>query len=165
MQKLVRILLRLWRPCCNRFDLRLSRGLLICRGMVLPIQLPTGIHEIQPLEICVDFGAMCGRDLRKGGPTLIVYLSQRMGMLVARFASRSGLERLSYEAAQDQRCNADMASMLENRHVFECGPSAWRLQTGRGVLDIHTNVDLSFCYQPWDVPAPVDLSVSELVLG
>ena len=37
------------------FDLNLSRGLLICLGMILPIRLPSVIHEIQPLEICVKF--------------------------------------------------------------------------------------------------------------
>ena len=39
--------------------------------MILPRQLPWGVHEIQPLEICVDFGPICGRDPRKGAPTLI----------------------------------------------------------------------------------------------
>ena len=82
--------------------------------MILPIQLPFVIHEIQPLEICVDFGPICGRDPRKGAPTLILDLSQRMGVLVDRFASCSGLGRLSYGAAQDQRCHADLVSMLEN---------------------------------------------------
>ena len=51
--------------------------------MILPIQLPRGIHEIQPLEICLDFGHIFGRDSRKGGPTLTLTLdlSQRMGVL------------------------------------------------------------------------------------
>ena len=55
-------------------------------GVILPIQLPKEIHEVQPLQICVDFGPICGRDPRKGAPTLILDLSQRMGMLVDRSA-------------------------------------------------------------------------------
>ena len=35
------------------------QGLLICWELILPIQLPRRIHEIQPLEICVDFGHLC----------------------------------------------------------------------------------------------------------
>ena len=82
--------------------------------MTLPIQPLRGIHEIEPLGICVDFGHICGRDPRKGAPILILGLSQRMGVLVARFASCSGLRRLSYWAAQDQRCHADLVSTLDN---------------------------------------------------
>ena len=43
---------------------------------VLPIKVPTGIHEIQPVEICVYSGPICGRNPRKGAPTLILDLSQ-----------------------------------------------------------------------------------------
>ena len=39
--------------------------------MILPIPLPRGIHEIQPLKICVDFGHMFGTDPRKAALTLI----------------------------------------------------------------------------------------------
>ena len=39
--------------------------------MILPIQLRREIHEIQTLEICVDLGHVCGRDLRQGAPTLM----------------------------------------------------------------------------------------------
>ena len=42
--------------------------------MILPIQTPRGIDEIQPLETCVDLGPICGRDPRKGD----LDLSQRM---------------------------------------------------------------------------------------
>ena len=48
--------------------------------------------------------------------------------------------------------------MLENRVVFEAGPSAWRLQIGWGFPDIQPPLDLSFCGQPLAIPAPVDLS-------
>ena len=74
------------------------------------------IHEIQSLEITVHIGPRCS-DPRTGAPTLILNLSQRMGMLVDRFASCSGLGRLSYGAAQDQRRHADLVSMLENLRV------------------------------------------------
>ena len=69
-------------------------------------------------------------------------LAQSMGVLVDRFASCSGLRRLSYGAAQDQRCRADLVSMLEDLCGFEAGPSACRLQTGQGFLDIQHPVDL-----------------------
>ena len=44
-------------------------------------------------------------------------LPQRMRVLVDRFPSCFGLGRLSCEAAQDQRCHADVVSMLENLFV------------------------------------------------
>ena len=77
------------------------------------MQLPKGIHEIQPLEICVNSGLICGRDPRKGAPSLILDLSQRMGLLVDRFACCSGLGRWSYGPAQDQRIHTDLVGMLE----------------------------------------------------
>ena len=40
-----------------------------------------------------------------------------MGVLVDRFASCSGLEQLSCGAAQDQRCQADLVSMLQNLRI------------------------------------------------
>ena len=40
-------------------------------GMIVSIELPRGIHEIQHLEICVGCGHICGTDPRKGVPTLI----------------------------------------------------------------------------------------------
>ena len=79
-------------------------------------------------------------------------------MLVDRFASSSRLGRLTYAAAQDQRCHADLVSMLENLFVFEAEPSAWRLQTGSDFPDIQPPLDLSFCLQPFAIPTPVDLS-------
>ena len=82
--------------------------------MILPIQLLRGTHEIQPLEICGDFVQICGRDPRKGVATLILELSHRVRMLVIRSAFCSGFGQLSYEAAQDQRCHANLVSTLEN---------------------------------------------------
>ena len=63
--------------------------------MILPIQLPRGNHEIQPLEICADFGSTCGRDPRKGAATLIWICYRGWGVLVDLFASCIGLGRLS----------------------------------------------------------------------
>ena len=75
------------------------------------------------------------------------------------FASCSGLGRLSYGAAQDQRCHADLVSMLENLCAY------WKLGLQLGVfrlggvfLNIKPPVDVSFCRKPWAVPAPMDLS-------
>ena len=82
--------------------------------MILPNHLLWGIHEMQSLEVCVDFGPICGRDPRKSAPTLILDLSERMRMLVDRFPSLSGLSRLSYGAARNQRCHADLVSIMEN---------------------------------------------------
>ena len=82
-----------------------------------------------------------------------------MGVLLDLFAPYSVLGRLSYGAAQDQRCLADLFSMLENLVVSEAGLSAWRLQTGWGFPDIQPPLDLSFCRQPLAIPTPVDLSV------
>ena len=86
--------------------------------MTLPTQLPRGIHEIQPLESCVDFGSMCARDPRKGGPTLILDLPQRMGVFADCLASCSGLGRSSYGAAEDQHCHADVVIMLQYLCVY-----------------------------------------------
>ena len=85
-------------------------------------------------------------------------LLQRMRVVVDPFAPYSGLGRLSYGAAQDHCCHADLVSMLENLVVFEAGTSARSLQTGRGFPDIQPPLDLSFCHQPLAISAPVDLS-------
>ena len=97
-----------------------------------------GLHEIQPLEVLVDSGPIFGRDPRRGAPTLILDLPLRMGVLVDRFACCSGLGRLSYAAAQDQRIHTDLVSVLENLFVdLKLG-----IQLGVGFLDIQPSVDL-----------------------
>ena len=50
-------------------------------GVILPIKVPTGIHEIQPVEICVYSGPICGRNPRKGAPTLIWICHRGWGCL------------------------------------------------------------------------------------
>ena len=81
-----------------------------------------------------------------------------MEVLVDHFASCSGLEMLSYGSIENQRCHADLVSMLENLRVdLKLGLSLL-LQSGRGFRDIQPPVDLSFCHQTWAAPAPDDLS-------
>ena len=106
------------------------------------MRLPKGIHEIKHLEISVDFGLQKRSGQGCSDPDLD--LSHRTGVLVDRLASCSGLDRLSYEAAQDQRCHVDMASMLQNLRVdLKLGlqSAVFRLQ---GFLDIQPPVHLPF---------------------
>ena len=84
--------------------------------------------------------------------------SQRIGVLVDRFAPCSGLGGLSSRAARDQRCHADLVSALGNLCGMGALPSARHLQTGRGLLHIQPPVHLSLGHQPWAVQPPLDLS-------
>ena len=130
---------------------------MICWGVILPIQLPRGIHEIQPLEICADFGCTCGRDPRKGAATLIWICHRGWGGACRSLCFLHRLGKVVIGAAQDQRCHTDLISILENLCGFEARLPACRLQIGRGLPNIQPPVDLSCCQQSWAVPAPVDL--------
>ena len=47
-----------------------------------PHQLPRGIREIQHLDIYVDFGHICGRDLRRDAPSLMWICYRGWGYLL-----------------------------------------------------------------------------------
>ena len=121
------------------------------------IQQPTGIHEIQHLEICLDFSLIHGNDPLRGAQTLIS-TCQRVAVLVDRFASCSDLGRLSHGAAHKQRCHADLVSMPENVSVdlkLSLQLGVFRLGGVSSTSSPH--VYLSFCEKHLAVPAPVDL--------
>ena len=59
---------------------------MICWGMILRIHLPRGIHEIQSLEISVDFAPLSGTDLHKTVLTPILDQLQRLAVIVDRLA-------------------------------------------------------------------------------
>ena len=103
--------------------------MLLCWGMILPIKVRRGTREIQRLEICVDFGTICGIDPRKGAPTLIWICHDRL-------TSCSGLGRLSWGRSKSTLAKQIWSASWKTVCGFEVGPSACRLQPGRGFCDI-----------------------------
>ena len=98
-------------------DLRLSTGLLICWGDDLAHLSGVGNSRDPNPGNLGRLRPHLRKRSEQGCSDPDLDPSQRVDVLVDRFASRSGLGRLSYGAAQSQRCHADLVSMLENRCV------------------------------------------------